>query len=164
MSAPTLDVAFTLLDPEWKDILDQHEDFFTAALQRAFVAVEFPAKAFSVSCVLGDDASVQELNRDYRGKDMPTNVLSFPMFDDFADFPEIEDVLELGDIIVARETLLREAEEQGKDFRDHCAHLLVHGFLHLCGYDHMTADEQQEMEALEKDVLAQSGIANPYDD
>lgn len=160
----TLDIAFTTLHPTWKPFLDKEGRFLNEALQKTFSKLDFPQHDFSVSCVLTSDDNIQELNRDYRGKDSPTNVLSFPMFDDFDSMPQIEDALELGDIILAYETIEREAEEQEKTLRDHVAHLFVHGFLHLCGYDHMTEEERHEMEDLEKEIMDELGLPDPYND
>ena len=108
---------------------------------------------------LSSDARVRVFNRDYRGKDKPTNVLSFP-----AGFGHVSpgEPRHIGDIALAAETLLREAAEQGKQPRDHLQHLLVHGLLHLLGYDHETEAQAAEMEALEVEILAALGIADPY--
>jgi probable rRNA maturation factor len=106
-----------------------------------------------VSIVLTDDTNIQTLNRDYRGKDKPTNVLSFPQ----DDAPGM-----LGDIVLAHETILREAEEQDKDFDSHLKHLVVHGCLHLLGYDHENDEDAEEMEALEVAILQKIGVKNPY--
>lgn len=106
-----------------------------------------------VSVVLADNDFVQNLNREYRGKDKPTNVLSFP-----------QDPPMLGDIVLAFETIAREAVEQNKDFSAHLTHLLVHGTLHLLGYDHENDQEAQEMEGLEIEILKKMGINNPYED
>lgn len=159
----TLSPEYTVQHDTWNDILTQHQEFFDRALQESFAALTLPAHDFSVSIVLTDDAEIRELNRDYRHKDKATNVLSFPMFDDFSQMPDIEEALELGDIILALETIQAEADEQGKSLRDHLAHLLVHGFLHLCGFDHMTDAEAEEMEKLEIEILAAIGIADPYE-
>ncbi len=110
------------------------------------------------SVVLADDARVRVLNRDWRGKDKPTNVLSFPG----ADADEEEPGPLLGDVVVAHETTAREAAEEGKRFEDHFAHLLVHGLLHLFGFDHETDEDAEEMEALEVEILAGLDIADPY--
>lgn len=113
-----------------------------------------------LSLVLTDDAAIRVLNRDHRNLDKPTNVLSFPQEDPEADaYGPL-----LGDIVVAHETVAREAAEEGISFRDHFLHMIVHGFLHLVGYDHMNDDEAEEMEGLETAILARLGIANPYAD
>jgi phosphate starvation-inducible PhoH-like protein len=112
-----------------------------------------------------DDAEVRSLNAQYRHKDTPTNVLSFPMVQ-----PDLLETLAnsddgealLGDIVLARETCAREAEEKGIAFADHAAHLIAHGTLHLLGYDHMEEHEAEEMEAMEVRALASIGITDPY--
>ena len=118
-----------------------------------------------VSIVLADDAFVQNLNRDYRDQDKPTNVLSFSALQEEektklpADAPKL-----LGDVVVAYETTAAEARDQGKPLGDHLSHLVIHGMLHLLGHDHQTASRANEMEKLEIDVLAGLEIANPYAD
>ena len=106
--------------------------------------------------MLADDAFVQHLNKTWRGKDQPTNVLSFPAGENTAGIDH------LGDIVLALETITREAREQDKKPADHLTHLVVHGMLHLLGYDHEDDDEAEEMEALERRILAGLGIADPY--
>ena len=113
--------------------------------------------ASELSIVLTDDAEQRELNRDWRGIDKPTNVLSFPQIEPFGPVAGI-----LGDIILARETLEREAIEMQVSFEDHFTHLVVHGFLHILGYDHMDDDEALAMEGLETQILASLGVADPY--
>ena len=117
------------------------------------------SKNCELSIVLTDDEAVRALNEEWRHKDRPTNVLSFPAFD-----LEPGDPLPtmLGDIVVARGVVAREAEEAGKAFDDHLTHLIVHGFLHLAGWDHETDDEAEAMEALETAILIRLGIADPY--
>ncbi len=114
---------------------------------------------FNVSLLFTSDAAVQTLNREWRGKDHPTNVLSFP-----AGTSPVETEIEfLGDIALALETVSQEALQEGKTFEHHVTHLLVHGFLHLCGYDHETGDDDaEEMETLERAILARLAIADPY--
>jgi probable rRNA maturation factor len=111
-----------------------------------------------VSLLLCDDARIREINREWRGLDKPTNVLSFPAApkEALAKSPMV------GDIAVAFETVTREAQEEGKTFADHYAHMIVHGFLHLVGYDHESDAEAEEMEALEIRILGELGIADPY--
>lgn len=112
-----------------------------------------------MTIVLTDDAHQQVLNRDWRQIDKPTNVLSFPQIEPFEPLAGL-----IGDITLARETLEREAEEMGIGFSDHFTHLVVHGFLHLLGYDHIDDDEALQMEGLETQILATLGIADPYAD
>ena len=108
-----------------------------------------------------NDAESQTLNRDYRGKDYPTNVLSFPY--DVPPIPLEEGETDyLGDLVVCLPVMEREAAEQGKTTTQHWAHLLVHGLLHLQGYDHMTDAEAEEMETLETQILGELGFPNPY--
>lgn len=100
----------------------------------------------------------QTLNREYRGKDKPTNVLSFPF-----DAPPQVPIELLGDLIICIAVVQREAEEQDKTSEAHWAHMVVHGCLHLLGYDHIKDDEAEEMEALERTILATLGFSNPYE-
>ena len=114
-----------------------------------------------LSFVLGDDALLQQLNRDFRGKNKPTNVLSFPALcpgDEGLGSP----VLPLGDVAIAYETMASEAREQGKTLSAHLSHLVVHGVLHLLGYDHISKAQANDMETLETAVLARFGLSDPY--
>ncbi len=130
-----------------------------------FVWQALALPACELSLVLENDAAVQQLNQSYRGKDKPTNVLSFPALD-FAqpatadDFPAPP--ILLGDIIMAYETVAREAAEAGVSLSDHARHLLTHGLLHLIGHDHQEEAQATHMEQLEVSLLAQCGIADPY--
>lgn len=121
---------------------------------------------FSISLVLADDAFVRILNAQYRNKDKPTNILSFPAIDllddDSLQYDAYEDDVPLGDLVLAYETVAKECEEQNKSFEDHFRHLIVHGYLHLVGYDHIEDNEAEKMEALEIDILAACGVKNPY--
>ena len=116
------------------------------------------AEGAEVSLVFTDDARVRRLNKQYRGKDRPTNVLSFPA----ARVAPGRLGPPLGDIVLARETIAAESEDQGLTFADHLTHLIVHGFLHLLGYDHETDGEAAVMERLETAILARLAIADPY--
>lgn len=121
--------------------------------------------SIEISVRLTSDAEVQMLNRQYRGKDKPTNVLSFPMVqpDLIASLANTDDgeVL-LGDIVLALETCEREAKERGVALEDHAAHLIVHGTLHLLGHDHMNDAEAEAMEAIERAAMAALGLHDPY--
>ncbi len=110
---------------------------------------------------LADDQAQQQLNRDWRGTDRPTNVLAFPAWEPGAPVPPGAPIL-LGDVVLAFETVAREAEEQGKPLADHLCHLVVHGVLHLFGYDHATEVEAVAMEQLETTILAGLGVPDPY--
>ena len=127
----------------------------TAALDNSGFRVDGPCE---ISVLLTDDGAQRVLNRDWRGMDKSTNVLSFPALD--ADDP-IEGLL--GDISLAYETLVHEAGELEKPFEHHFVHLLVHGMLHVLGYDHLTSEEALAMEARETDIMAQLGYPDPYE-
>jgi probable rRNA maturation factor len=127
------------------------------------------ATVVEVAVRLADDAEVQALNAHYRGKDKPTNVLSFPMLspDELADrssldAPGDDGEILLGDIILARETCAREAADKGVSVADHATHLVIHGTLHLLGYDHIDEGEALVMEELEVTVMRALGLADPY--
>ena len=137
-----------------------------ALINRAFDAamifvIQEDAIAFLPECELSllftDDEAVRQLNATHRGKDKPTNVLSFPQDEEADIFGPM-----LGDIVFAYETIEREASELGLAFCDHLTHLCVHGFLHLLGYDHLEMDEAEKMEKVEISILSQLGLANPY--
>jgi len=113
-----------------------------------------------VSLLFTDDASIRKLNAEWREKDKPTNVLSFPGSDPQGD---VYGPL-LGDIVFSQETVAREVDEMGIEFSDHLSHLIVHGLLHLFDYDHQENDEAELMESLEKAILASIGIDDPYTD
>ncbi len=119
----------------------------------------FPKMATELSLVFTDDASIREINAEWRSQDKATNVLSFPAF---PLEPGGKPGPMLGDIIIARETVGREAVDLEKSFDDHLTHLMVHGFLHLFGYDHMNNSEAERMEGLETRILAGLGLSDPY--
>lgn len=124
------------------------------------------SSSVEISILFTDDSKIQTLNRDYRGKDKPTNVLSFPDTDftieNLKQSILFEEPLTLGDIVFAEETICQEATDQKKSLENHIAHLTVHGILHLTGYDHIIDGEADEMEALEIQILDKMGIENPY--
>lgn len=129
----------------------------TAVVERAARAAAGGENG-TVAILLTDDAAVQKLNARFRGKDQPTNVLSFPA----ADMPMPGLPPAWGDIVLAHGTCAREAAEQGKSLSDHLSHLVVHGILHLRGHDHEDDAEADTMEGLERHILADLGIADPY--
>jgi probable rRNA maturation factor len=137
-----------------------------AVIKRAIAAaastVGFEAGGAELAVMLTDDAGVRSLNKDFRGIDKPTNVLSFPAAQAAAARDADAAPRMIGDIAIAYETVLREAGEEHKPFAHHLSHLAVHGFLHLIGYDHETDDDAEAMEALETGILAQLGIPDPY--
>jgi probable rRNA maturation factor len=145
----------------------QNEANAEAVVQRAIAAaatfVELPAKETELAVMLADDARVRELNREWRGVDKATNVLSFPaewhIGPDDDSAPRM-----LGDIAIAYETTRAEAGAELKPFENHLSHLVVHGFLHLLDYDHIEDDEAEVMEGLERAILKKLGIPDPYAD
>lgn len=159
--APQVEVDVLVEAGPWASITDAEAlvvRAVNAACAGALTEYEIDIDGAEIAVKLTDDAALQALNRDWRGKDYATNVLSFPT-------PEVAREggdPHLGDIAIAYETLAREAEAEGKPFADHLAHLAVHGTLHLLGYDHEVAEEAEEMEAMERRVLAGLAIADPY--
>jgi probable rRNA maturation factor len=143
--------------PQW-DVEPDTEEIVRRAIVQA-AAIEGSADpAAEVSVLLCDDAVIAALNARWRGRDEPTNVLSFPA-------PPAGDPAapaHLGDIAIACETVIREAHDQDLPVAQHLAHLAVHGFLHLLGYDHVTDGEAEHMERLEREILASLGIPDPY--
>ncbi|MDR7102485.1 rRNA maturation RNase YbeY [Croceicoccus sp. BE223] len=165
---PTLELD---IDPAWGDSPGPPYADWDAWAQTtaAAAAAEVPPIArrnLLVSLVLGDDEEVHALNKEWRDRDRPTNVLSFPMLDadELADIGDAMPIM-LGDIVMAHGVCLREADEKSVALAKHATHLLVHGLLHLAGYDHETSEaDAEEMEALEVRILARLGIADPYGD
>jgi probable rRNA maturation factor len=125
----------------------------------AVAAAELSTSAAELAIVLTDDSAVRQLNRKWRGIDAPTNVLSFPV-EAPAGVPDASPLL--GDVVLGYQTVAREARRDRKPFAHHVAHLAVHGFLHLCGYDHETVGDAETMEQLERDILRRLAIPDPY--
>ncbi len=145
---------------DWAGLGDP-EELGRRAVEAAFgAASDAPREDVEITLLLTDDAGIRALNRDFRGRDKPTNVLSFPS----PAQPGAPGPRHLGDIALACETLAREADEEGKSLQDHATHLVVHGTLHLLGYDHELEAQAEIMEALEVKALATLGIADPYRD
>lgn len=163
MTAPALDID---IDPVWGDQTDWAALAESAAAATARVAGELAHDHMLVSVVFADDDEVHALNRQWRARDKPTNVLSFPMLSRdevlraaaHADAPAM-----LGDLILAHGVCAREAAEKGVTVAAHASHLIVHALLHLAGHDHETGEaEADAMEALERKALASLGFADPY--
>lgn len=124
------------------------------------------AATAELSVVLVTDAAIRKLNAAYRGMDKATNVLSFPSGDGSPPAAHLgaPGALILGDVVVAYGTVAREAKESGKSLKDHLSHMVVHGVLHLFGYDHETAPDAETMESLETKILCELGVPDPYSD
>lgn len=114
-----------------------------------------------IDATLCDDDEICKINQVYRAKNKPTDVLSFPQYENLEDWPDHQDIL-LGDIILSYSTIMKTAKEQKKTFKDHLTHLVVHSTLHLLGFDHKEEDDAKNMEELEISILAELGIQNPY--
>ena len=151
-----------IADPRWSSILADPAADLAPVAAATLIAAGRPAAGVEISVLLTDDDTMRRLNRDYRGQDRPTNVLSFA----FAEAEENRDPAApamLGDIVLAFETVRDEADAQLKSPRAHTIHLVVHGVLHLLGYDHPTDAEAGRMERLERQILDGFGIADPYE-
>lgn len=152
------------MTPVTADIVVESELWAAEPRAEATVAAAISAAAAhstrggEVSILLADDSAVRDINRQFRGLDKPTNVLSFPA----ADTPATQG--HIGDIVIAYETLRKECEAEDRQFVHHLAHLTVHGFLHLIGYDHETDAEADEMEALESRIMISMNMPDPWRD
>jgi probable rRNA maturation factor len=157
-------------DPRWGSF--GLEDLALGAVAAVLAELGLPADRYEISLLGCSDRRISDLNADFRGKPQPTNVLSWPS-DDLGGAADgsaparrrpgsADEPTELGDIAVAWETCENEAAEQGKTMRDHVSHLLVHGTLHLLGYDHVRDADAALMEGVEARILAGIGIENPY--
>jgi len=152
-TGPAIDILVE--SPRWRAVPTAQR-----TVRRAIAAAAARARAGSeLSIVLTDDAAMRTLNRRWRGKNRPTNVLSFPSGE---SDPQRGKPRHLGDIVIAYETTAREAIGESKPFAHHLAHLTVHGFLHLLGYDHDKDDDAEKMERLERTILKRIGIPDPY--
>ena len=148
---PVRSIEIVLEEPEWKKISAP----VRARMERAaLLALEREKAKGLLTILLSSDARLKELNALFRGKNKPTNVLSFPADKNPEGY--------LGDVAIAYGVVKREADESGKRFADHLAHLAVHGALHLLGHDHEKPKEAARMEGLEREILAEFGIADPY--
>lgn len=157
-------------DPRWEAI--GLSALATRAIEASLTDLGLPSTGFTL-CLMGcDDARIAELNADFRGKPQPTNVLSWPSDERGPDLPgdrprppipgSAEAPTELGDIAIAYETCASEAETAGRSLNDHVTHLVVHGLLHLLGYDHIDDTDAEMMENTETRILASMGLSDPY--
>lgn len=159
MTLPHIDISIEA--GEWPEEARLGQ-LITAAIECAAetAKLEWPKEA-ELSTVFTDDAAMAELNKQWRDKPSPTNVLSFPGGD--IEIGQPSDMM-IGDLVFAFETVVREAQEQDKSIDNHLTHLIIHGFLHLFGYDHLNDQEAEQMEALETAALSSLGIDDPYKD
>ncbi|MAQ71147.1 MAG: rRNA maturation RNase YbeY [Alphaproteobacteria bacterium] len=141
---------------KWQNISDLW--FIDRLTQLTNLLKDYSFGDAELSIVLANNKFVQNLNKEYRGKDQPTNVLSFPADDTNGYIIKGP----LGDIVFAHETIMNESDTESKHFEAHLTHLLLHGLLHLLGYDHIEDHEAQEMERIEIEILQKIGIKNPY--
>jgi probable rRNA maturation factor len=154
----TLDVDVSVEADAWSAVADL-DDLSRKAIDAVLTETrDAVAPAAEVSLLFCDDEKIQELNKAWRGMDKPTNVLSFPA----AQPGAVAKAPLLGDIVVAFETVQRESLEEHKQLSDHVSHMVVHGFLHLLGYDHENDADAEKMESAEQRILARLGIADPY--
>lgn len=161
-------------DQRWEEELPNIGNLCDDILQKTFSFLKEQSKnelvkqqiSLSINLMLSNDEVVQKLNFEFRGKNKPTNVLSFANVDDpdFGFDVDDTDGLELGDVVIALETLKKEAKLKEISLKDHFSHLWVHGILHILGYDHMNDDDADEMENLEILILDTLNITNPYAD
>jgi len=148
------EIAFAIEAGGWRPAED--EETVARAIAEATRDLPHEIAGAELSIVLTDDDAIRKINAQWRGKDAPTNVLSFPAAP-VQGAPRL-----LGDIVIAFETTTREAKDEGKPFAHHLSHLAVHGFLHLLGYDHESDAQADDMERLERDILARLGVPDPY--
>lgn len=151
--APRLALDVMIEAESWTGAIGDLEELAHETAQACLSLTGVPAASLCV--MFTDDAALKTLNAQFRDQDKPTNVLSFPSFSEDDG---------LGDIAIAFETVAREAADQTKNIRDHARHLIAHGVFHLLGYDHEDESEAQDMEDLERRVLAHFGVADPYAD
>lgn len=156
IGGPSLDIR--MQSRKWREIGDLRSRILAAIEAALALAPVKPLPGAELSLLLTDDKRIRIVNRDWRGFDKATNVLSFPA----APPEKIASSPVVGDVVIAFETVVREAEAEEKSVGDHLSHLVIHGLLHLLGEDHETDEQAQRMEALETAALARLGIADPY--
>lgn len=155
MTTPIIDLQIASENSEGLPTLEQFTHWVETVLAFEAQTEDFPETEMTIRIV--DEEESQTLNREYRGKDYPTNVLSFPF-----EVPEGIELPLLGDLVICRQVMEREAKEQQISLASHWAHLAVHGTLHLLGYDHIEEAEAEEMEGLETQIMQKLGFEDPY--
>ena len=155
--AGKLEIDLTMVSSQWREMLPNVEKIVRRAAGHAWTSVDVTTDG-EVSLLMSNDAAIRFLNREHRGKDQPTNVLAFPMGEPILPGGPIH----LGDVVLACETVIWEAERDAKTLEAHVSHLTAHGLLHLLGHDHQDADQAAAMEGIEIRVLAELGYPDPY--
>ena len=155
-------LAIDLAYPAWHGVVEASQAQIEQAVALVIEHVAKHKTQFEISLVFANDDSIQELNKKYRDKNQPTNVLSFPQIEKFSQIKDMMPPVMLGDVILSWETVSYEAAQQEKILVHHMLHLIIHGVMHLLGFDHMTEIEAEEMEKIEIDILKQLHIPNPY--
>lgn len=168
MSNLKIDIDFDIQDDLWEEHITKIREVSDRIAREVFehTGLSNYAKVIEFSIILTNDDYIQQLNNDYRGYNKPTNVLSFPAEEldpnDLAKTPVLNGFLMIGDIVFSYKTLVNEANNQGKTLESHYFHLLVHGLLHLLGFDHQSEEDANVMERIEIDILSKFKIDSPY--
>lgn len=168
---PTITPELLIRCPLWHDEFSDITMITNTICEHIIACTPLPDAfpIYEISVLLTDDAEIQQLNCEYRDKDKATNVLSFPLFDHDMRLDQLpggdafEGGITVGDVVISFDTIKKEAGEQNKLLKDHYAHMLIHGILHLFGYDHIEAEDADQMESLEVEILKSLSISNPYD-
>lgn len=162
-----INIDLLIQNRHWKkeeDInLNLMEDIFKIVFN--YLKIPMCKRNIEISITLTDDENIRVLNKDYRRKDKPTNVLTFSLYEKKASILEDMEklpLMSLGDIVFSYDTIKKEAKDQNKDFKNHFIHLLIHSYLHLFSYDHIKEKDRKEMEKLEIEILEKISIKNPY--
>ena len=171
MTAPVVDLVVE--EPAWEEALPELGDIAEQATRLALTGVGLSPEGFEVSLLACDDARIAALNNEFRGKPKATNVLSWPALSLAPAHPGVapppppqgsaDDPCPLGDVAIALQTCQREAKSASKPLKNHAMHLILHGVLHLLGYDHETEDDAGLMERIEREALGKLGIPDPYE-
>lgn len=162
------DIASAKWKKSFPRMLGKIEQAAACAFLNAKKPAAFKRRSFEINIILTDDANIKSLNKSYLGKNKPTNVLSFPQINlqhfrrTSLDIFPLKSAIPLGDIVLAYQTIQRECLEQNKSLENHAIHLIIHGILHILGYDHLRRTEAATMEKLECDILESLGYSDPY--